>query len=88
MVTEMLEEIELALKRFGEYTYLDKGPGEVMDVDVFVGEVRQLPVAEAGEVLLELAAASSYGAQLASDLLCDMQDWDEIFDNEEVADLL
>jgi hypothetical protein len=88
---ECLEKMTEALKRFGTYSYDDKGPNEVMDIPNLVAQIRALPVEEAGEVLLEIANSPTKklrGAPLASAILMDLQDWDELFEIPEVADLL
>jgi len=88
IVEQMLAAIEVALKQFGEYTYLDKGPGEVMDVDMYVEVVGKMSPDEVADSLIRLAETSQYGAALASAILMDLQHWDELFENEEVAELL
>lgn len=88
IVEAMTEDIAEAFKMFGEYPYFDKGPSEVMDVEKWVERLRSLPVSEAGEILIELADTDDAGELLASDILMEMQDWDELFENEEVAELL
>lgn len=88
MVEQMVYDIHHALEQFGEYSFNDKGPGEVMEVYHWVGQVQGLPVAEAADVLLQLASTGRHGEKLASEILLELQDWDELFDNEEVAELL
>lgn len=43
--------IDLALKMFGEYTFSDKGPREVMDIDECVRDLEPLSMEEAASVL-------------------------------------
>lgn len=88
MVGLMIIAITQALEQFGEYSFRDKGPSEVMEVYHWVDQVQGLPVSEAAEVLIQLASTGRHGEMLASEILLDLQDWDELFDNEEVADLL
>ena len=88
IVEAMTQDIDEAFRQFGEYPYFDKGPSEVMDVDKWVDRLRELTAQEAGEILLELVDVADAGEMLASDILMEMQDWDELFDNEEVANLL
>ena len=40
LTNECLTELGVALKRFGTYSFDDKGPGEVMDIDRLVGKLR------------------------------------------------
>ncbi len=86
-----LDEIGISLKRFGTYSYDDKGPHEVMDVDTLEEKFRTLTATDAGEVILKLAQSKKHkgrGEYLASTLLCNMQDWDELFEVPGVADYL
>ena len=84
----MIEDISIALRRFGEYTYCDKGPREVMDLDHWVDRIHELPVDLAQKILLQVAANSRSGEQLVSDILIQSQEWDELFENEELAELM
>lgn len=87
-VFDMCSDISDALRNFGEYLYSDKGPSEVMDVDHWEEKIRSLPADEAETILIELAGTGHHGEMLASEILCNLQDWDEIFENEQVAELL
>ena len=91
LVKHCLDEIGVALKRFGTYSYDDKGPHEVMDVDSLEEKMRSLSAQDAGDVILELAKSKKHdgrGEYLASTLLCNMQDWDELFEIPGVSDYL
>ncbi len=82
LVKECLEDIGIALKSFGTYSFDDKGPTEVMDVDSIVEKFRSLSVNEAGKAILALAQSKKHGGRgeyLASTILCEMQDWDDLF---------
>lgn len=87
-VESMIQDIQVALDQFGEYQYMDKGPSEVMDVDRWVQQVRDMPVEVASDVLLQLAGTGYLGEMLASEILLNLQDWDELFENKDVADLM
>jgi hypothetical protein len=91
LATECIKEIGVALKKFGTYSFDDKGPTEVMDVDVLVKKFRKLSAEEAGKAILELAESKEHDGRceyLATTILCDLQDWDELFDIPGVADYL
>ena len=82
LLDECLSELGLALERFGTYTFDDKGAHEVMDVDVLAEKFRKLTPEDAATVLLALSKSKNHdgrGVGLASDLICNMQDWDELF---------
>jgi hypothetical protein len=86
-----LSQLGEALKHFGTYSFDDKGASEVMDLDDLLEPLQKLPAKEAGTVLLELAKSPKYegrGERLASELLLELQDWDELFENEAVANLM
>ncbi len=91
LAQESLKAIGVAFKQFGEYSFFDKGPQEVMDVGSLVEKYRTLSAEEAGAAILELAQSEKHkgaGEILASSLLCDMQDWDELFEIPGVGDYL
>ena len=80
--TRIIKELGESLKMFGSYTFDDKGPNEVMGIRELVEELRTLPATEAAAVLFEVAASKKHkgrGASVAETLICDMQDWDELF---------
>ena len=90
LTNECLTELGVALKRFGTYSFDDKGPGEVMDIDRLVGKLRVMPVAEATSVLLELASCNEYDGrsnELACELAAELDDWDELFENPGIAEM-
>ena len=83
LLDECLTELGLALKLFGTYSFDDKGAHEVMDVDVLEEKFRKLSPDDAATVLLALSKSKKHGgrgAVLASDLISNMDDWDELFE--------
>jgi hypothetical protein len=90
LTNECLAELGWALKRFGTYSFDDKGPSEVMDIDRWVEKLRGMPVAEATTVLLELASCNEYDGrsnELARALVGELEDWDELFENPDIAEM-
>jgi hypothetical protein len=90
LTKECLTELDVALKRFGTYSFDDKGPYEVMDVESLARKLRVMPVAEATTVLLELAASPEHkgrGNSLASVLVGELEDWDELFEHPDIAEM-
>lgn len=79
------DRLTLAKKRFGEYTYHDKGAHEVMDIDELVQELRKLSDEEAIEELLLLSEEDDTFL-LVSGILQSVEDWDALFENETLAD--
>lgn len=80
-----------ALKEFGTYTFDDKGPHEVMDLVQFTETISNVPTAEAAEVIRTIAADTSLGGRrsirLASALLRELEDWDDLFYEEGMEEL-
>ena len=90
LTNECLTELGVALKRFGTYSFDDKGPYEVMDVESLARKLRVMPVAEATSVLLELASCNEYDGrsnELARALVGELEDWDELFENPDIAEM-
>jgi flavoprotein len=84
---EIMKEIDQSLEMFGEYTYLDKGASEVMDIERIAEELKKMSV---GEILLTLNEVENNhrcpGPFLSSVMLT-LQEWvgpeaDEFFDSE------
>ncbi len=83
LVARCVDELKLALSQFGTYTFDDKGPQEVMNIDDLVEEFRDLSPEAAGNTLLALAADITFWARaetLASCILGEMEDWDELWE--------
>lgn len=51
---ECCNQIDKALKVFGEYNYYDKGPYEVMDMRKIMKRFNAMPATEVRDVLLEV----------------------------------
>lgn len=85
-----------AIKEFGRYTWDDKGPREVMDLDSICSRLRALGPAGAADVLKSLRAKGHKGSKGSSDfeycfsaIMVHLQDWDEFMNGpvEEDEDL-
>lgn len=88
LAQDAFDALQIAKKMFGEYSYHDKGAIEVMDVDFYVREFRKLPPAIAAQEFIKLSEMEDTG-RLVSDILCDLQDWDELFEaDSRIGDLL
>lgn len=51
---QCIAEVKKALKRFGEYSYYDKGASEVLDLNSLLAEARKLTPGDVGRALLLL----------------------------------
>lgn len=90
LLDECLSELGLALKRFGTYTFDDKGAHEVMDVDVLAEKFRKMSVEDASTVLLALAKSKNHdgrGESLVASILNELAEWDELLDLPEIEEL-
>ena len=90
LTKECLTELGLALKQFGTYSFDDKGPHEVMYIDPLLAKFRVLPATEAARVLVELSESpehSGRGNYLASTLVGEMEDWDELFEQPGIEEI-
>lgn len=84
---KILNELTYALKRFGEYPFDDKGPGEVMDISYIAALLRSQTPQQAGDILAEVSKANAHDGRsetVANDIAYYLQDWDELFDHPEV----
>lgn len=91
LAKRILEELGIALKQFGTYSFDDKGPNEVMDTNAFVEELRALSPTDAAMVLLDVAVSKKFkgrGLQVAMSLVTDLQDWDDLFAFPGIDDIL
>lgn len=85
LVKKCLSKLGEALKRFGTYSFDDKGPNDVMDIEELTREIRRLPVVDAVAVLQAINTSEKYegrASTLASNLIVDMQDWDELLEQD------
>jgi hypothetical protein len=89
--TRIIKELGEALKMFGSYTFDDKGPQEVMGINELCEELRKLPAKEACDILVEVATCKKHkgrGLSVAMSIACDLQDWDELYANEVMGEIL
>ena len=85
-------DIKSALKQFGEYSYYDKGPSEVMDMDSYYREFKSMTPGDTEKILLEVLK-NKHGELFVSDVLGNLQDmpeewFSELLSNDTLADLL
>lgn len=76
----ILDEMNEAIRDFGEYTFGDKGPHEVMDFDAIISRLIARPPEVVAAIISELMDSKEYGADILAESLSDsMQDWDELW---------
>lgn len=86
-----IDDINKALRQFGEYTYYDKGADEVFDVDALVAELRPLSGDEIGQILADVLTYE-HGRPLVSSVLSALdgvedEKWDAIMAYEGMEEL-
>lgn len=88
---KVIDDINKALRQFGEYTYYDKGAEEVFDVDALVSELRPLTGDEIGQILADVLTYE-HGRPVVSSVLSALDNvedakWDAIMAYEGLEDL-
>ena len=87
----VMKELGVALKQFGTYSFDDKGPNEVMDLNPFIDEFLKMPRKDAAEAIIEIASSKKYkgrGLTVAMHLVTEMQDCPELFEIAGIDDIL
>ena len=79
---EIVKDLIEALSMFGTYTFDDKGPHEVMDLDYIVGELRELSAKDAGTIMKEVAAKNDRGQHLIDHIASGLDDMPDAWFNE------
>lgn len=76
--SEIKTDIKKAIKQFGEYTYFDKGPREVLDISKYINSFKEMKGEEVSNILFDLLAVDKkYGEAFVSAVLVELQDWDD-----------
>lgn len=88
---KVVDDINVALRQFGEYTYYDKGAEEVFDVDALVAELRPLSGDEIGQILADVLTYE-HGKPVVSSVLSALdgvedEKWDAIMAYEGMEEL-
>jgi hypothetical protein len=73
------DELREALIAFGEYSYNDKGPAEVMDIDSLASAFRDAGPDAAVDAFRQILTDKDHGESLASAILYELQDWTELW---------
>ena len=68
-VARVVRATDEGIKQFGSYTFSDKGPSEVMDIDEFARELGKMRAADAGVILEKIAKCGSDYKRVADDIL-------------------
>jgi hypothetical protein len=76
-------ELDMGLTQFGEHMFFDKGPAEVTNLDYLVTKFLIAGVPASLETFTELLKIEKYGRRLASAILLELQEWDELWDSNE-----
>ena len=92
---DVIKDLKFALKQFREYTFFDKGPRKVMDIDEIINEAfTTLSIEEFRELLLKLNSYSSkgYGEIVVEFILSSLDDiedskWEFLMESEILREL-
>ena len=90
LADQIKEDIDSALKQFGEYSMTDKGANEVMEVDKWEKPLMEQPIAEAKQTLHDVLE-HPFGHYFVSAFLINIDDsegeWTEaIFADEKISE--
>lgn len=80
LADECMHALKIALKKFGEYNFFDKGPQEVMNIDELAARFRTVSPDHAVDTFKDILKDKEYGKRLTSAILLELQDWDELWD--------
>jgi hypothetical protein len=80
LAEECMHFLKVAIKKFGEYTFFDKGPDEVMNIHAMAKNFRSVSPDHAVETFKDILKDENYGRKLVSAILVHLQDWDELWD--------
>jgi len=95
LAIEIIQETEKALTRFGEYTFGDKGPDEVMNISTISRKLKSKSVKEVATVLTQVldnyGKISSVGNHrhanaVVNSIICELDDmdwFDELLNSDE-----
>lgn len=80
-VGDIIGQLEEALVEFGTYSFDDKGPHEVMDLDPITKRLKELEADDAGYILKEVIARHERGQILVTSIVNSLDDQpDDWFD--------
>lgn len=65
---EIVAKLDEALKKFGTYSFEDKGAQEVMDLKEITSKLEKMTSSKAGEVMKSVAEKHDYGQSLINQL--------------------
>lgn len=87
LTIDFIKKIKDALTRFGSYTFLDKGPDEVIDMSNIVGKLSNLDIKTIGTILTQCLDSKDVKPEFTSafvenviSCLDDRSDFEELFE--------
>jgi hypothetical protein len=87
---EIKKLIKEAVKTFGSYSYKDKGPREVMDIDSIVDRFQFMEAEDVVVILFEVRKVKDYGEDFVREILVSLQEvkkMDQMYSDERISDL-
>lgn len=84
------EELEQALRLFGEYSFDDKGPHEVIELSNLTAPLKALSPPKAAEAIQEVHQSDESNGRLrdlANGIIEELEDWEEFMDEIDALEL-
>jgi len=81
---EIVKDLVESLVKYGTYSFDDKGPSEVMDINFIASELREMPAKVAGTLMKEVAAKNIRGEALINCIASCLDDMPDVWFNEMV----
>lgn len=83
LAIEVLHDLKIGLEKFGTYTFFDKGPEEVMNIDAWADKFKTQSIDYVAETLKDILKDEEYGPRLVSSILMCLEEWDELWEKYE-----
>ena len=87
---EIKKQIKAAIKEFGRYSYVDKGPSEVMNLVPIREAFEAMEPKAVADVLADVRMLKDFGDQFVAEMLVDLQEspkLEAIYEDKRISDL-
>ena len=81
-VDNLHDEINEAIKQFGEYSFYDKGPDEIMNIGPYITEAESMTPNDVADVLVQLAKLGRYEEFFAERMISYLAEQPDVWWNE------
>jgi hypothetical protein len=86
---DCIDAIDIALIKFGTYSYYDKGAHEVMDIDAIEEQMKDMSASQIADVLADVRK-HKHGEEFVQTMMCNLDtrdDLNDLYADERVSDL-